>query len=110
LWGAHCASAGVTTFEGATSGPPPIPNGFRGFNFTNIYADANAPTTGYGYAAGCVSPTTVAYNGFGDPAEFSVSNGTKFDLNSVYMTAAWLVQFHKQGIVQRHRRLGPGLR
>src|SRR5688572_27744151 len=84
-----CASAhaGVTSFESMPVGFP-LANGLQGFNWTNVWV-AHGPSSGYGYAAGVVSPQNVAFNGFELTAEIGVSNGTAFDFNSAYVTAAW---------------------
>ena len=84
LW-TSTARAGVTNFDSAPEGALST---YDGFTWTNVYATAGAPQ-GAGYAAGVVSPSNVAYNGFGDPASFAQSNGEAFDLNGVYATAAW---------------------
>jgi hypothetical protein len=79
------AKADVATYEGLSSGAP-IPNGYAGLNWNNFSA---LDTTGFepsGYVNGVVSGTSVAYNGYGDPAAFSDS---AFTLNSAYFTAAW---------------------
>ena len=89
------AQAAVITFDDLTcsAGGTPIPNGHAGLNWSNFYCADGATAYGgnSGYNAGRVSGSHVAYNGFGSPAEFIVTapGGTKFNFNSVYLTAAW---------------------
>lgn len=42
-----------------------------------------------GFDAGVVTGNAVAYNGFGEPASVASSDGTNFDLDSVWLTAAY---------------------
>jgi outer membrane autotransporter protein len=76
--------------------PPPaaggtlINNGYSGLNWNNFYT-VDATTTTYrpsGYVNGVVSPNSVAFNGYGNPASFSVTTGA-FTLVSGYFTGAW---------------------
>src|SRR5439155_11363185 len=85
LGGSRWSSAGVTRFDDLAAAP--ISN-YGGFTWTNV-AVANGDSQGGGYAAGVISPENVAYNRFADTAEFSSVNAAPFDLNSVYITAAW---------------------
>ena len=90
------APAQTLNFDDVNAGPgsvcavPQLANGYHGFNWDNFYvadgSDAYCMVPG-GYRDGVVSPTNVAFNGYGDPA--SVSSANTFTFNSVYMTAAW---------------------
>jgi hypothetical protein len=72
------------------SGNNLVPNGYKGFNWTNFYTydavndPAHLNPSGYQFAA--VSPNNVAFLGFGNPA--FVSN-TLFNLGSAYLTSIW---------------------
>jgi hypothetical protein len=70
-----------------------IPNGYQGLNWTNFgvvnpVLMSNALTYSVGYGYGMISPSNVAYNAFGNPAEID-ARGTNFDFLSAYLTAAW---------------------
>ena len=70
-----------------------IPNGYQGLNWTNFgvvnpVLMSNALTYSVGYGYGMISPSNVAYNAFGSPAEID-ARGTNFDFLSAYLTAAW---------------------
>jgi hypothetical protein len=71
-----------------------LPNGYQGLNWTNFSAGnsilLSAALGGYlsGYNYGMVSPSNVAYNAFGNPAEID-SPGTNFNFLSAYLTGAW---------------------
>ena len=70
-----------------------IPNGYQGLNWTNFWVVnpilmSNALTYSVGYGSGMVSPSNVAYNAFGDPAEID-ARGSNFDFLSAYLTAGW---------------------
>jgi len=73
------------------SGNQLVPNGYKGFNWTNFYTydavndPANLNPSGYQFAA--VSSNNVAFLGFGNPA--FVSSNTLFNLGSAYLTAVW---------------------
>jgi hypothetical protein len=71
-----------------------IPNGYQGLNWTN-FGVLNAillsnaleiGAAGYGY--GMVTPSNVAFDVFGNPAEID-ARGTNFNFFSAYLTAAW---------------------
>jgi hypothetical protein len=64
-----------------------VPNGYGGLNWSNFGSYNTSQATQSGYVNGVVSPTNVIYNGYGSPAE--VSSSTPFNLNSIYLTAAW---------------------
>ena len=89
------AQAAVITFDDLTCSADgtQIANGYAGLNWSNFYCIDGATAHGgnSGYNAGRVSGSHVAYNAFGFPAEFTVTapGGTKFNFNSVYLTAAW---------------------
>ncbi len=89
------AQAAVITFDDLTCSTDgtPIPNGYAGLNWSNFCCTdgVNVVAGNSGYNAGRVSGSNVAYNGFETPAEFTIMapGGAKFNLNSVYLTAAW---------------------
>lgn len=88
------AQAALITFDDLNCGVgAAIADGYAGLNWDNFYCANGATAYGgnSGYNAGRVSGTNVAYNRFGDPAEVTVTapGGTKFNLNSIYLTAAW---------------------
>ncbi len=93
--GMLCACAGslqaeTLTFDDLTTTGPPVPNGYHGLNFNNFYVETLQfdSTRGYnGYTNGTVSPSSVIYNGFANPASFSAVSGT-LTLDSFYLTAA----------------------
>ena len=71
-----------------------IPNGYQGLNWTNFGIVngilQSSALGGYlsGYNYGMVTPSNVAYNAFGNPAEID-SPGTNFSFLSAYLTGAW---------------------
>jgi hypothetical protein len=84
------ASAEVLYFDSLPSDTiNPIPNGYGGFNWNNMYAFDPDPSLYPGYAKGVISPYNVAYNGFGDLAVTS-TGGATFDFNGAYFTSAWI--------------------
>jgi hypothetical protein len=81
----------------------PIPNGYAGLQWANFY-DMNPentyqPPSGSGFLNAVVSPPNVIWNASGNPAQ--VSSSTPFDLDSAYMTAAWMdgLQIEAQGFI-----------
>jgi hypothetical protein len=64
-----------------------VPNGYQGFNWSDIYAEDGA-ALGIGYANGVVSTPNAGFNGFGTPGSFSAVSGT-FIFNSAYFTGAF---------------------
>ena len=95
LVGVTRASADVLTFDDLpeSDAGAAVPNGYGGFNWGNFYyVDTAAFTSSYGptgYAAGTVSPNSVAANGFGTPASIVVTSSTSFTFDGAYLTAAW---------------------
>jgi hypothetical protein len=84
----------VITFDDIASPPGGafITNGYQGLIWSN-FATLNAVlqtnlngANGYGY--GMVSPSNVAFNADGTPAEID-SPGTNFNFLSAYLTGAW---------------------
>ncbi len=83
----------VVTFEDLSAAPPGnIPNGYEGLTWSNLWvlnailwANGGAGTNGYYY--GMVSPSNVAFNAGGDPAE--IDSATNFNFLSAYFTGAW---------------------
>jgi hypothetical protein len=84
----------VITFDDIPSGPNGalITNAYQGLDWTDfgvgnaiLQTNLNG-VNGYGY--GMVSPSNVAFNAFGNPAEIG-SPGTNFNFLSTYLTGAW---------------------
>lgn len=81
--------ATVLTFDDVTLAlDGPIPNGYGGLNWTNMYVlnSTNPALAGSGYDNGTVSGEYVAFNWFANIA--TASNGI-FDFNGAYLTGAW---------------------
>lgn len=79
--------ATTLTFDDLTSALSAVPNGYNGLNFNNFDVNTLANERPSGYVNGTVSPSSVIFNGFGNPASFSATSGT-FTLNSFYLTSA----------------------
>jgi hypothetical protein len=88
-------SATLITFDDIPSLQAPYPyvtNGYQGLNWTNfatlnaVLHDSVNGVSGASY--GMVSPSNVAFNAFGYPAEISAI-GTNFNFVSAYLTGAW---------------------
>ena len=79
--------ATTLTFDDLTSALSAVPNGYNGLNFNNFEVNTLANEQPSGYVNGTVSPSSVIFNGFGNPASFSATSGT-FTLNSFYLTSA----------------------
>jgi hypothetical protein len=83
----------LVTFEDLSAAPPGnIPKGYEGLTWSNLWvlnailwADGGAGTNGYYY--GMVSPSNVAFNAGGQPAE--IDSATSFNFFSAYLTGAW---------------------
>jgi len=86
------ANAAVITFDdlSATGAGTQISNGYKGFNWNNMYFFDPSLYNPSGYQNGTVSGPNVAFNGFGDPADIAASSSTTFDFNGAYLTAAWM--------------------
>ena len=105
----YLASAGVAiagnqitiTFDDLPMlGELPVPNGYNGFQWSNFYViDPQLYPSPSGGQNGTISPPNVAFNGLGNPANFSSSGA--FDLDSAYLTAVWNdgLQLEVQGFV-----------
>src|SRR5882724_10163594 len=81
----------VLTFDDLSPGTSNVvvPNGYGGLLWTNFEVlDGSRRPTNDGYRKGMVSSPNVVFNAFGNSASFS-SNGV-FDLNSAYVTAAFV--------------------
>jgi hypothetical protein len=85
------AQAGTLTFDDLPGNGSPIPNGYGGFNWTNMWVLNGDTYSGNpsGYQNGVVSHSNVAFNAFGSPASLIVSSNNAFTFNSTYLTAAW---------------------
>jgi hypothetical protein len=82
----------VITFDDLSLPPidPFIPSGYQGLSWSN-FGEANAilmSNTSPGVYDGMVSPSNVAFNAGGAPAEIDAL-GTNFDFLSAYLTGAW---------------------
>ena len=83
----------LLTFDDLSAGPDGswahIQNGYGGLQWHNfgVLNGMNRPVT-EGYRRGAVSPDNVAFILHGDPA--SISRSSPFDLNSAYLTAAFM--------------------
>ncbi len=101
---AYANSASRGTFDDLpTSSGLPVPDGYHGLSWSNIYYIdgvhyADNPS---GYGAAVISTNNVGYNAYGIPA--SVTNATPFNFISAYLTAAWRdnLQVEAQGYVGR---------
>jgi autotransporter-associated beta strand protein len=85
------AQSTLITFDNITvpSGSNlPISNGYAGLNWSNFYALNTKTYQPSGYVNGVVSPSNVGFNGYGNPATFSVTTGS-FTLVSGYFTGSW---------------------
>lgn len=87
--------ANVVTFDDLTENGTNllvVPSAYHGLVWTNFNALNSVVLTNYfspsGYYNGMISPSNVAYNGFGNPAEIDLADGN-FDFLSAYLTAAW---------------------
>lgn len=76
----------LVNFDTLVDGDP-IPNGYKNLDWNNFYTLNAVTYTSSGYTNGMVSPNNVAYNGWGNPADFSATKA--FSLRSAYLTAAW---------------------
>ena len=99
--------AAVITFDDLACLPDiAIPNGYAGLNWSNFYCgDGTDPTyIPSGYFNGIVSGKNVAYNASANPATFTITapGGAKFNLNSVYLTAAWNDNLNVQIVASRN--------
>jgi hypothetical protein len=87
--------ATVGTFDDIPNANAPYPhltNGYYNLSWTNFAVlnaihEAAINGTNGGYY-GMVSPSNVAFNAFGDPAEVKAT-GTDFDFLGAYLTGAW---------------------
>lgn len=97
FFGGSASSQTVVTFDDiaipATNDSIRMTNGYQGLVWSNFFALNVASeirmfgvTNGYFY--GMVSPSNVALNASGNPAEID-STGTNFNFLSAYLTGAW---------------------
>jgi PEP-CTERM motif-containing protein len=82
----------VITFDDLSLPPvdPFIPSGYQGLSWSN-FGEVNAilmSNSSPGVYNGMVSPSNVAFNAGGSPAEVDAI-GTNFDFLSAYLTGAW---------------------
>jgi len=79
------------TFDDLAGNITPIPAGYQGFNWVNLY-DLNGDSYSgnpSGYGNGVVSHHIVAFNAGGTPASITKFGGGTFDFGSAYLTGAW---------------------
>lgn len=88
------ANAAIITFDNLPGSENLIPNGYNGLNWNNFYA-FNPVESGYsktgigaGYLNGLISPLNVAFNGYGENASITDTNGT-FNFTGGYFISAW---------------------
>lgn len=80
-------SAIVLTFDDITTElAVPVPNGYGGLNWDNMFVVRNDYHLGSGYTNGNVSERYVAFNGTANPVTVF---GAVFDFNGAFLTAAW---------------------
>jgi len=84
-----CAGAQtVITFDDINT---VLPSGYQGLTWSNFSVNNSILSfqSGHvdGYYYGMVSPSNVAFNASGSPAE--IDSATNFNFLSVYLTAAW---------------------
>jgi hypothetical protein len=60
---------------------------YGGYTFSNFGVLNGTTNNGSGYQNGVVSADNVAFNRFSNPA--SITSGTAFNLDTVYLTGAW---------------------
>ncbi len=82
----------LVTFEDLSAAPPGnIPKGYEGLVWSNLWVlngiivGTGMGTNGYYY--GVVSPSNVAFNAGGNPAE--IDSATNFNFFSAYLTGTW---------------------
>ena len=68
-------------------GGDPIPNSYLGLQWSNFYVYDQFHAANPNYLAGIVSPSNAVFNAGGYLA--TLSSGSRFDLISAYLTAAW---------------------
>lgn len=94
---AHADINALITFDDLSGKQGFIPDGYMGLHWSNLYFQNpsqfdNAGVVGY--ANGVVSPTNIAYNGFGNDAAFfsfdvTTLTATPFTLTSAFFTATF---------------------
>jgi hypothetical protein len=69
----------------------PVPDGYAGLNWQNVYVLAGTDLPGTGFQNGVVSPLNAGYGGFSLAAGFSAISGV-FTLDSAYFTAGYAAE------------------
>jgi PEP-CTERM motif-containing protein len=92
VYAASAHSQTIITFDdlALTPADPFILSGYESLSWSN-FGEWNAILTSNsapGYYYGMVSPSNVAFNGYGGSAEID-ARGTNFDFLSAYLTGAW---------------------
>ncbi|HUQ71203.1 MAG TPA: PEP-CTERM sorting domain-containing protein [Planctomycetaceae bacterium] len=83
------AAATLITFDDFSAAPvnDAITNGYKGYNWSNVWIANKNAFAGTGFANGAVSGNYTGFNGFGVPAE--ITSPTLFDFVSVYLTGGF---------------------
>jgi hypothetical protein len=87
----QAASAAVLNFEGIGNQGSFVPNGYGGFNWSNMrLADGSrSATQGSGYDTGRVSGNFTTYNSGGATGSTATMGTQLFNFEGAYLTAAW---------------------
>lgn len=86
--GQHALALTLSFDDIPTVGQELVPQGYGGFDWTNLYVLDTEGQVGNGYAAGRVSGGNVMFDAAGGPGSFHSS--TTFTLEGFYLTAAWI--------------------
>lgn len=88
--GAFAVAANIITFDdllnNSGTSSIAIPNGYQGFNWSDIYVVDKTYLPGSGYDHGAVSGNNVAWTWGGS---LSTASNNPFDFNGAYLTSAW---------------------
>lgn len=84
---AACGQAQAVTLDFDTGLSGTIYSNYGGLNWSNFDVLNSSFYQPSGYVAGTISPSSVAFNAYGNAASFN--SGTQFTFNSAYFTAAW---------------------
>lgn len=82
------SQAELITFDALSGGGGIVPDGYEGLHWVNFYWLNGTVQSHSGYQPAIVSSNNVAFNGSGNAAFVSVSNGV-FSLGSAYLTGVW---------------------
>ncbi|MBA4109323.1 MAG: PEP-CTERM sorting domain-containing protein [Leptothrix sp. (in: Bacteria)] len=84
---AACGQAQAVTLDFDTGLSGTIYSNYGGLNWSNFDVLNSSFYQPSGYVAGTISPSSVAFNAYGNAASFN--SGAQFTFNSAYFTAAW---------------------